>query len=639
MFILRSLSFFAILMMTWISVAAGERIVFPADAGVVDVTAQPYGAIPDDGLDDAPAIQLALNEHVSGNHIIYFPSGVYDIGTSLLNLPDGDPLRNTRACIELRGSMKRNVFVGENETGTVLRLMDEVPADFSKAVIWFGSRPAQRFRNGMRNLTVSIGGGHPQATGVMFNASNQGGLRHVTIRSDDSEWRGAVGLDLAHTDEIGPLLVQHVSIDGFDRGIRCAYQTASQTFEHISLKNQREYGWTNGSSQAIFIRGLQFSGPATAVRNGPTFRGDPGQSKLLLVDANLSYMGSGPAPAAIQNQKACFLRNVTVTGFSATVTRELDHGRGNPKVTESSIREFIANGSEPGRRGGPFNLFPSSPTSLNLPVEEPPIVTWEQDLGLWKGPHHFATGQSGRQDDEFDDTPAIQAAIDSGATTVYLPRGTWRIAGELVLRKRVRHFLGCEARLSPIEGGSATVVLSDGDADSLLIEGLEAGGIRFEHRSRRTMHLRHLLGGRYVATQGAPTGNLFLTDVTLGPLTVAPGQKVWARQLNIEGDTTKESGFEAKVFNDGATIWILGMKTEDQGTVIKTVRGGKTELLGHLHVGQTGTAPRFVTIDSSFSAAIVAGSSFPVSAVETRDGQTLEAPHFNLADLYVGAAQ
>jgi hypothetical protein len=618
---------------------AAERIVFPADAGVVDVTARPYGAIPDDGRDDAPAIQRALNDHVSGNHVFYFPKGVYDLGDALLRRPHDDPLRNTRACLELRGSAKRNIFVEESEAASVLRLMDSVPADFSGAVVWFGSRPAQRFRNGMRHLTVSIGRSHPRATGVMFNASNQGGLRQVTIRSDDPAGLGAVGLDLAHTDEIGPLLVQHVTVDGFDRGIRCAYQTASQTFEHITLRNQREYGWTNGYSQSIFIRGLDFSGPVTSVRNGPTLPGDPGQSKLLLIDANLRYTGDGQAPSAIRNQKACFLRNVSTTGFGAVVTRELDHNRGNPTVRQSPLSEFIANGAENGRRGGPFSLFPSSRTTLNLPIEEPPVLSWEQNLDDWKGPHHFVMGQAGSPDDEFDDTPAIQAAIDSGASTVYLPRGTWRIAGELVMRGRVRHFLGCESRLNPVAGQAATISIADGNSESVLIEGLEAGGVTFTHRSTRTLHLRHLLGGRYATPQSDPPGKLFLTDVTLGPLTVGRGQNVWARQLNIEGDTTRDPGAEAKVLNNGGTVWILGMKTEDAGTVIKTIHGGRTELLGHLHVGGTGSDARFVTVDSSFCAAVMAGSSFPVNAIETRRGQTREAPHFSFADLYVGTEE
>jgi len=600
------------------------RIWFPEDSGVIDVTQPPYGAMPDDDRDDTTAIQQALEDHPTNNHIFYFPDGVYDLSDALLQSG-----ANQHACLELRGSLKRNIFIGESETGTVLRLMDSVPEDFAKGVIWFGPSPAQRFRNAMRHLTVSIGKGHPNADAVLFNASNQGGLRHVTLSSEDGA--GGTGLNLAHTDEIGPLLVQDVTVIGFDRGIRCAFQTASQTFERITLRGQREYGWTNGFAQWIFIRDLDFAGPVTALRSGPTGPGDPGQARTLLVDADLRYTGlAGEAPAAIRNQKAAFFRDIKARNYRSVITRELDHHRGNPTVKESPVDEFIANGSEPKRRGPAFTLFPSPSRSLDLPVEEPPEIAWEQRESRWHGPHQFG----GRPDDGRDDTAALQAAIDSGASTVYLPRGTWNLKGDLLLRGRVRHLVGCEARLNPVEDHTARLVLADGTEPAVLVEGLEAGRTRFTHGSTRTLHLRHLLGGRYRAPEDAPLGHLFLTDVTCGPITVAAGQRVWARQLNIEGNTTKDPESSAKVDNDGGIVWILGLKTEDEGTVIHTTGGGRTELLGHRHVGGTGDEPAFVTLDSSLSAAITSAPGFPVAAVETRRGETRRANDFAMADLY-----
>ncbi|MFN3149640.1 glycosyl hydrolase family 28-related protein [Bremerella sp.] len=608
------------------SLARAENILFPVDSGVIDVTKAPYNAVPNDGKDDSRAIQQALCDHISGNHIFYFPDGVYDVSDALLRLPEQDPLKNSHACLELRGSAKRNILIGQSEQGTVLRLMDNVSKDFAHGVLWFGPSPAQRFRNGLRHMTISIGTDHPLASGVLFNASNQGGVRQVTIKSEDPLYRGAVGLDLGHTDEVGPLLVQHLTVQGFDRGIKCAYQTASQTFEHIKLRNQREYGWTNGFSQSIFVRGLDFQGTVTAIRNGPTLKGDPGQSRLLMIDSNLTYIGSGIPPVAIRNQKATFLRNIRADGFRSVVSNEIQHGRGNPTVVDSPLVEYIANGSEARRKGKPFMLFPSPNASLNLPIEEPSSIPWEQDLTKWASPHHFPIGSSGKPDDLLDDSPSIQAAIDSGATTVYLPRGRWLIQGSLFLRGNVRHFLGCEAMLNPVKDQDATIIFVNGSAPAVLIEGLEAGGITFSQDARRELHLRHLLGGQY--QQGySPAGKLFLTDVCLGPLRISPNQKAWARQLNIE---SRSAPGDAKVVNDGGTLWILGMKTEDEGTVIQTMFGGKTELLGYKHVAHIGDEPSFVTLNASFSAALASGS-----ALEERDRETRKADGLNNADLYV----
>jgi hypothetical protein len=48
-----------------------------------------------------------------------------------------------------------------------------------------------------------------------------------------------------------------------------------------------------------------------------------------------------------------------------------------------------------------------------------------------------------------------------------------------------------------------------------------------------------------------------------------------ARQLNAKGGT------EPLVVNSGANLWLMGMKTEGQQTIISTI-GGATELLGAL---------------------------------------------------------
>ena len=59
-----------------------------------------------------------------------------------------------------------------------------------------------------------------------------------------------------------------------------------------------------------------------------------------------------------------------------------------------------------------------------------------------------------------------------------------------------------------------------------------------------------------------------------------PGQKIWARQFNTEGNTAPTGGYPAKAVNVGCTLWILGSKSEDHGTVISTTQGGATEVLG-----------------------------------------------------------
>ncbi|MEZ5304132.1 MAG: TSUP family transporter, partial [Verrucomicrobiales bacterium] len=453
----------------------------------------------------------------------------------------------------------------------------------------------QRFRNALRDMTVNVGRGHPSAIGVMFNASNQGGIFRATIRSEDGS--GAIGLDLRHADEVGPCLIQRVTVDGFACGIQTAYQTASQTFEHITLRGQSVCGWQNGFSQQIFARKLRSENAVTAIMNRPAGGGDPGQAKFALVEAELIGHGGAAQHAAIRNQKALYLRDVATSGYHAAVTRELDHGRGNPAPDAAVIGEYWANGADDDRRrGGPLEVFPSPDRSLRLPINEEPEVPWDADFARWAGPHQLASGSSGNgagfPGDGQDDTAALQHALDSGASTVYLPNGVWNLHGSVNVPSGVTRIIGCEARLLG-EGTSAGRICIAGNGDPLIIERLEAPGVEFEQSGERALVLKNLLGGSYRRGDAAQVGDLYLSDVCVSACAFRD-QKVWARQLNIEGNTAADPAIRAKVFNDGGDVWILGMKNEDEGTVIETVGGGRTELIA-LHVGASGDEPRFIT--------------------------------------------
>ena len=123
------------------------NIIFPSDAGVIDVTKAPYSANPAPGNDDTNAIQQALTDAAEGS-IIYFPNGTYDI--SDLKLRDGT---NTVAALELKNSRQRIILQGQREGASILRLVDAVPNTFSAAVFstFAGSSSGNSFRNSIRN--------------------------------------------------------------------------------------------------------------------------------------------------------------------------------------------------------------------------------------------------------------------------------------------------------------------------------------------------------------------------------------------------------------------------------------------------------------------------------------------------------
>lgn len=181
--------------------------------------------------------------------------------------------------LTLAGSQKRNIFQGQSQQGTVLRLMDNVPTTYAKAILNFGPAPAQRFRKAIRDMTVNVGRNHPNSIGVQFNASNQGTAQNVTILAEDRQ--GKIGLDMSYTDEIGPLLIKTVTVNGFDYGIKTRWPTASQTFETITLLNQNICGWWNTNSQKVFARQVRSQNTVPAIIND-------GEAGFILLDIYLN---------------------------------------------------------------------------------------------------------------------------------------------------------------------------------------------------------------------------------------------------------------------------------------------------------------------------------------------------------------
>src|SRR5260370_13744095 len=108
---------------------------------------------------------------------------------------------------------------------------------------------------------------------------------------------------------------------------------------------------------------------------------------------------------------------------------------------------------------------------------------------------------------------------------------------------------------------------------------------------------------------------------------IASPQSVWAHQLDAESS----AAFSApKIINDGGTLWIGGIKTEQGNTVIETKNGGLTELLGGLlyPAGTViSTTPALINRASSLWAAYAtsaysAANDYVIQVSEIRSGMT-----------------
>ncbi|MDZ4799134.1 MAG: glycosyl hydrolase family 28-related protein [Bryobacteraceae bacterium] len=522
----------------------------------------PYGAKADGVTDDTAAIQRALDQNIGG--IVYLPKGRYKI-TDRLSWP----------------TPQRDITLwGESMAETVLVLGDET-AGYSdpakpKAMIWTGVKPAQRFKNYIRNLTLDTGKDNPGAIGVQFIANNSGAIRDVIIRAGSAG--GPIGLDLGYTDEQGPCLVRNVTVIGFDVGVSARTSVDSITIEGLHLERQRQYGLVN-SGQVISIRSLTSRNSVTAIQNS-------GTALLTLIDSTLTGIDTGAAPAIVNSKPAALLvRNTTTPGYEHAIHN--DSGSGE-SAAGPMVQEFTAYPV--------LSLFPSATRTLGLPIQEPPGVSWG-DPADWVSVTAFGATPD---DKSFDSTEAFQKAIDSGAATVFVPKGTFYIQSAVHLRGKLERIIGLGQRAEV--RGAGKLHVDDGDPPGVTVEAIAGTGSGVVHNSSRTLVLRDMalqaLGGSgiYENTGG---GDLFLEDVVGQRWRFANGQHVWARQLNTEAADTR-------IVNDGGTLWILGLKCERGSTLIHTKNGGRTELLGGFVYTTTipGETPMFVTEDSSVSLTI-----------------------------------
>ena len=554
-----------------------ENIEFPKGS-VVDVVAE-YDVVPDDGLDDTAGIQQALNDYADQNRIIYLRNGVYDISDTLV----------------FAGAQRFNTLQGQSEVGTIIRLRDKSPlfaaeVDERKPLLYiFSGGSADRFQNEIYNITFDVGFGNPMADGLWFISNNQGGLRHVTIKSSSN--KEGVGLSLS-SGLNGPLLAKAITIEGFHIGIRTGNAVNSQTFENIHLRNQGFAGIKN-TQQVITIRELfsEQQSPIPALINGD----NPGKAPhwfglVTIVDSTLKYVGEGSAPFAISAVGNAYGKNVSIEGYKSAAFMDYANFRGGLVDNEllsldgAGITEWTKSYRDDSRTDLVSRLFEDGiSTSLSLEVKDTPDVPWDNP-SQWVNVADFAIG-----DGQSDETAAFQAAVDSmkvggqneGKTTLYIPGDiNFRLKGVVEISGPICHIIGLKGRIQGTSDGVTSGgfrVVDSGMTDAPLVrfERLSGFGSNFllEHQSSQAVAIVNTTG---VKIDSTGSGDLYLEDVVAGFASFKhAGQRIWARQLNTEGRGTK-------VTNNGAILWILGLKTEKYGTVIETSSGGFSEVIGGL---------------------------------------------------------
>lgn len=542
----------------------------PEDSGALDIRRH-FGAAGDGVTDDTAAFNAAFAHLTSkvplAYHTLVIPEGTYLVSDMILG-----------------GRFIDIVCAGPDKT--IIRLRDgsftdpEQPRPVLRLSSTSGDPGSNQSVNGssisiyLSGLTVDTGRDNPGAKGIEYHSNNLGRLENVVIRSGDGS--GVTGLDLTHKT-VGPALVKHLLVEGFDKGIELAWQEYSMTFEHITLRGQNEVGLLNRGNIAA-VRGL------VSHNRVPAVICQGGNSMLSLVDSWLE--GGDPGIMAIEAHGGLYVARTVTAGYGGAIEKH-NHPctRTGPEGAETTVHrvpgpdidEFTGDQVVTGH-GVPADAA----GSLGLPVRDTPE---RPDIhpSEWVNVRDF---EHLVEDDDW--TVALQAAIDSGARVLYFPWGGYRVSEPVQLRGRVERLVGFNSSVSLGEGLGPTHRVDQNDPDPpppafvfardagggeqpLWIERLGISGL--VHDSPHPLVLWSSNPGRYENRPGC--GPLFIEDTVTANWHFLHPQQVWARQWNPESHAAGPC-----IRSHGATIWALGFKTEYPSEKLSASDGAQTEILG-----------------------------------------------------------
>ena len=437
--------------------------------------------------------------------------------------------------------------------------------------------------NWLRNLTLDTGRGNPGAVGLFFQGANNTDLRNVTVRSGDGAGRYGIWFKQGSTQGY----YCDVTVEGFDDGIFGGVNAEGDTaWEYLTLRGQKDAGFllTGGGASIRRLRSEQ-------ARPGvPALRIDESGAQAVVLDSELKGAGtSGPAIELTRDREQClFARDVATAGYGLAIRKA-----GQAAVSQAFVGEYVSD--------------PVQTHSLRLPILDTPQTPWFDPKTQWA---------------VVDDYPSVQAALDSGKPVVCFKARRYKLPGDVVVPASVRFVNGMAAQVD----GGAFIIRQPSPVPILF----QDTSMPIRVTARRDV-IQRCAGGGISNPQGLPI-TFFLENVnddTTGDDFCRPGQRVYARQIDIE------YGSGNQIVSNGGALWIFGYKTENGGATPFTAHnGGALEILGG-YSNQTNMPPPdqqhpLIRNDNGRVSATLftnLGGPFVKAVVEVRGGQESVLPN------------
>ena len=583
----RTLGSAAAILLLVVSQRALLAMQFPPNSGVVNV--KDFGAKGNGVTDDTAAINRAIAASTppanTGNYwgqakIIYFPSGTYLISGPLIKTDaSGNPTYGM-------------VLIGESEKTTTIKLESDAPGfgNPSKPVGMihptadpaYGYSPElgdgnDAYQNTIQDMTIDIGKGNPGAIGIDYLANNLGAIRNVTVNAPPGE--GVTGIRMTRP-LMGPALLDNVTVNGFSVGLDVANLQYGLTLDHVRLFGQTVAGLRNAQNQIA-------ASDLTAITEGPAIVNTSPDGEIVLSHAVLRRMRGHLGPTVSNNGTIVFRNRNWVENYESFTGARLP---GNVVSGMWTPKSFVNGASGSFRTATPILDTPS---------------TFRQPVSKWVSVAQYGAKPSADFTDLNDNVPTpvdaaagIQAAMNSGAATIYFPHGVYYISQPITIPATVQRIVGLDSSLHPTlyenwRSEGMFRILADARTP-LVIEQLrfdnsnDGTQLAIEQDSNRSVVLRDtMFPGTLAVNRTAGGGPLFMDDVSGAGsnVTLAGKAPFIAKQFDFENCGT------CMILN-GVPAEILGFKEEGDTREIAATNGTRADVLGGLaYMVYNGTDP------------------------------------------------
>src|SRR4051794_1510387 len=297
--------------------ASAQCIVFPADAGVVNVL--DFGAQGNGISDDTPAFLAALSEAEKRINngvwtpLVYVPPGIYRVTKTI---EKRDSKGNYDSGLMLQGAGPEHTIIQlDPDTPGFDDAANPRPVILTTSHLWGQGGPYgggknwpalgegnQAFQNTIRDLSIRIGRNNPGAIAIDYLGNNNCTLRNLRLEADVGSGHTALSLQRKWP---GPCLIQGVTISGFDVGIHVANATYGVTLLDITFDGQSRAGIINDGN-VLSIAHVQGSFKVPVLENT--------SKRGLVVIAHGNVHGTDAA-TAFKNQGVLRLAGVVLNGF------------------------------------------------------------------------------------------------------------------------------------------------------------------------------------------------------------------------------------------------------------------------------------------------------------------------------------